>query len=133
MWCLPQKISSQTKFYSATGPRTATLSGSWVLVADGAQKKGQGILLPVYFGCYSQNGSGDKSIAILPSNINIRISTLDSSVITPTAINFGYASRSTAGGAELALMTKQLIATCGKGSDRINANINLQFRAISGL
>jgi len=132
-WCLSVTSGYLASFYLSSGPRTATLSGSWVLVADGTQQTGQGTLAPIYFGSFSNARSGDKYATILPSNINLRVSTLECSVSTPTSINFGYVSRDTAAGAELALMPVQLTATCGQDSDRINANINLQFRAISGL
>lgn len=133
VWCLPPQNSTMQTFYSQPAPRTATLSGDWVLVADGTQQTGQGTLQAIYFGSFSNVGSGDRSTVILPSSINLRISTLECSVSTPTAINFGSVNRSTEAGAELALMPVQLVATCGQDSDRINANINLQFRAISGL
>lgn len=132
-WCLPPQNTNSDYFYSAAPARTATLSGDWVLVADGTQKTGQGTIQQIYFGSYSADGGGDRKALILPSNINLRVSTLECSVSTPTAINFGSVNRSTEAGAELALMPVQLVATCGQDSDRINANINLQFRAISGL
>ncbi len=132
-WCLPPQMSNQREFYSAGGPRKATLSGSWVLVADGTQQTGQGTLPAVYFGSYSLVPSGDKKDVILPSSINLRVSTLECNVSTPTTINFGSVIRSTKVGTEMALMPVQLVASCGQDSDRINANINLQFRAISGM
>jgi hypothetical protein len=131
-WCLPPQMSGADYFYSG-GARTATLSGTWVLVADSTQKTGQSTIPPMYSGSYSNNGSGDKSSIILPSSISLRVSMLECSVSTPTTINFGSVNRSTQAGAELALMPVQLVATCGQTSDRIDANINLQFRAISGL
>ncbi len=87
----------------------------------------------MYFGSFSTNGSGDRTTSILPTNISLRISTLECSVNTPTAINFGLAIRNTQVNAELAVKPVQLVATCGQPTDQINANINLQFRAISGL
>ncbi|VTR45457.1 Uncharacterised protein [Serratia fonticola] len=77
--------------------------------------------------------SGDRTVSILPTNISLRISTLECSVNTPTAINFGSVIRNTQANAELAVKPVQLVATCGQPTDQINANINLQFRAISGL
>ncbi|KZQ03971.1 hypothetical protein A3N51_05805 [Enterobacter kobei] len=132
-WCLPPATSPNETFYSSSGNRTATLSGSWVLVADGTQQAGEASVPPMYFGSYSSTGSGDRSTTILPTNISLRISTLECSVNTPTAINFGSIIRNTQANAELALKSVQLVATCGQLNNKINANINLQFRAISGL
>ncbi|OVZ79837.1 hypothetical protein CBW54_19280 [Yersinia kristensenii] len=132
-WCLPPAMTSNSNFYLASGPRTATLSGTWVLVADGSQTAGEGSVPTMYFGSFSAAGSGDRIASILPTNISLRISTLECSVNTPTAINFGAVNRNTLANAELAVKTVQLVATCGQPTDRINANINLQFRAISGL
>lgn len=132
-WCLPPAMSSNGTFYSSSGTRTATLSGTWVLVADGTQQAGEGSVPPMYFGSFSASGTGDKSTSILPTNISLRISTLECSVNTPTAINFGSVNRNIQANAELAVKSVQLVATCGQPTDRINANINLQFRAISGL
>lgn len=132
-WCLPPAMSINTAFYSSSGSRTATLSGSWVLVADGTQRAGEGSIPPMYFGSFSTTPSGDRTVSILPTNISLRISTLECSVNTPTAINFGSVIRNTQANAELAVKPVQLVATCGQPTDQINANINLQFRAISGL
>ncbi|MFT2798996.1 adhesin [Serratia sp. N21D137] len=132
-WCLPPAMSSNDTFYSSSGTRTATLSGTWVLVADGSQKAGEGSVPPMYFGSFSATTLGDRRTSILPTNISLRISTLECSVNTPTAINFGSVIRNTQANAELAVKPVQLVATCGQPTDRINANINLQFRAISGL
>lgn len=132
-WCLPPATSSNGTFYSSSGTRTATLSGTWVLVADGTQRAGEGSVPPMYFGSFSADAKGDRITSILPTNISLRISTLECSVNTPTAINFGSVIRNTQANAELAVKPVQLVATCGQPTDQINANINLQFRAISGL
>ncbi len=132
-WCLSPENADSSIFYSPTVARSVTLSGDWVMVADGTQQTSEGAIPPIYFGSYSTDSGGDLTTRILPYYLYLRVSTLECSVSTPTAINFGYVSRNTDAGAELALQPVGLIATCGQGSDRINANINLQFRAISGL
>lgn len=133
-WCLPPKIpGADTEFYSLSGPRTATLSGTWVLVADGTQQAGEGTVPPMYFASFSGSSWGDRFASILPTNISLRISTLECSVNTPTAINFGAVNRNTQANAELAVKPVPLVVTCGQPNNQINANINLQFRAISGL
>ncbi|MGK8665232.1 hypothetical protein [Serratia marcescens] len=132
-WCLPPAMSNNNSFYSSSGPRSSIISGTWVLVADGTQQMGEGTVPTMYFGSFSRSPGGDKKIQILPNNISLRISTLQCSVNTPTAIDFGSVNRSTQSGAELAAKLVPLVATCGQPSDQINANINLQFRAITGL
>ncbi|WP_245209536.1 adhesin [Serratia fonticola] len=132
-WCIPPASSSDGLFYSSSGARTATLSGTWVLVADGTQRTGVGTINPMYFGSFGSYGTADRATPILPTNISLRISTLECSVNTPTAINFGSVIRTTQANAELAVKRVQLIVTCGQPTDQINANINLQFRSISGL
>ncbi|VED43339.1 Uncharacterised protein (plasmid) [Raoultella terrigena] len=104
------------------------------MVADGTQTAGQVSVPPMYFGSFAAiSSSGDRKTSILPASLTLRISTLECSVNTPTAINFGAVSRNTQAGAELAVKPVQLTATCGQSTDRINANINVQFRALSGL
>lgn len=132
-WCLPPSMSNSFDFYRASGARTATLTGTWVIVADGTQKNAEVSVPAMYFGSYSQVQKGDRSVAILPSNITLRISSLECTVNTPTAINFQSVMRNAQSGAELSTISNPLTANCGQDSDRINANINLQFRALSGL
>ncbi|WP_447888143.1 hypothetical protein [Serratia fonticola] len=132
-WCLPPSSTKQARFYSQFGSRVATLSGNWVLVADGTQRAGEASVPEMFFGSYSSASTGDKAVSILPSSISLRISTLECTVNTPTTIEFGGVIRNTQANAELAVKTVPLVTTCGQVSDRINANINLQFRAISGL
>lgn len=132
-WCLPPTTTSNETFYSSSGARTATLSGTWVLVADGTQQDGEGKVPTMYFGSFSASGQGDRSVSILPQNISLRVSTLECRVGTPIAIDFGSVIRNTQANAELAVKPVQLITTCEQTNNRINANINLQFRAISSL
>ena len=69
--------------------RSAVISGPWVLVADGQQKAAE-IAVPVmYASSFSGVSSGDRARSILPSNITLRISTLECMVNTPTSIYFG--------------------------------------------
>lgn len=133
VWCLPPQNRSTDYFYSVSGPRSAMLSGSWALVADGSQKPGVATLPGMYFNSNGYNSESSLSVQILPSSISLRVSTLDCKVSTPTVINFGAAVRSFQEGKELAIKPVNIIASCEQKSDLINANINLQFRALSGL
>ncbi|WP_261145393.1 adhesin [Serratia fonticola] len=132
-WCLPPEMNNNSSYYSISDMRTATISGTWVLVADGQQKAAE-IKVPVmYAGSFSAAASGDKTNSILPSNITLRVSSLECTVNTPTSIPFGGVMKKTQVGAELAVQSYPLITNCGQSSDFIDANINLQFRALSGL
>ncbi|MBC3212457.1 hypothetical protein HZI46_10680 [Serratia fonticola] len=132
-WCLPPDMRFIDYFYATRGMRTATITGNWVLVADGQQQSGE-IAVPVmYAGSFSEVSSGDKSASILPSNITLRISTLECTVNTPTAITFGKVMKDLQAGAELGVQSYPLITSCGQSSDLIDANINLQFRPLTGL
>lgn len=132
-WCLPPSMTDDTSFYSPLANRTASISGTWVIVADGNQKSEQVVVPAMYFGSYSSVSKGDQTISILPSNITLRISALECTVNTPTAIDFKNVMRNTQAGAQLATLTYPLITNCGQPNDKINANINLQFRALTGL
>ncbi|MBC3219666.1 hypothetical protein H8I92_18525 [Serratia fonticola] len=132
-WCLPPGMTIINTFYHSSANRTATLSGTWVIVADGNQKSVEVSVPAMYFGSYSNAVVGDRTVSILPTNITLRISTLECTVSTPTAINFNGVKRDTQPGAELSKLSNPLGATCGQASDRVNANINLQFRALTGL
>lgn len=87
----------------------------------------------MYFGSYSMINSGDRTVQILPSSLTLRVSTLECNVNTPLTIDFGSVARNTQANKELALKNVPLVTTCGQASDFINANVNLQLRAISGL
>lgn len=132
-WCLPPRMAAEYYFYSSSGERTANISGSWVLVADGSQVTSTAVITPMYLASFSSLGSGDRSTLILPSNITLRISTLECTVSTPTMVNFGNVERLAVAGTELATYPTSIMTSCSQASDRINANINLQFKALSGL
>ncbi|HEK6329078.1 TPA: hypothetical protein SO899_000562 [Yersinia enterocolitica] len=132
-WCLPPSFFGSHTFYKPDGERIAQLAGSWVLVADGTQVNSEAIIPAMYFGSFSNVSSGDKGVTILPPSITLRISTLECTVSTPTMINFGSVERLTQAGAELATYSSAITTACSQASDRINANINLQFRALTGL
>ncbi|CAI1617332.1 hypothetical protein [Serratia fonticola] len=132
-WCLPPAMNSQEYYYSATKERAATISGTWVLVADGQQKAAEIAVPEMYAGSFSEISAGDKIASILPSNLKLRISTLECTVNTPTVIAFGGVLKNTQPGAELAVQSYPLITSCGQSSDLIDANINLQFRPLTGL
>lgn len=102
-------------------------------MADGTQQNSEITLAPMYFGSYAARGEYDLTSQILPSNITLRVSNLECSVNTPTAIDFNSVGRNTQSGAELATLSVPLNTTCGQSSDKISADINLQFRPLSGL
>lgn len=132
-WCIPSNMSFQSQQYSPTSPRTANISGTWVIVTDGTQKTAEVNLSAMYAASFSSSGTGDLYTRILPANIKLRISNLECTVNTPTQINFGPVAHDPTPGAELGSLSYPLTTQCSQDSNRINANINLQFRAISGL
>lgn len=132
-WCLPPDNTASLNFYSANATREAQLSGTWVMVADGNQTNAEIRVSPMYFGSFAATESGNKYVQILPTNITIRVSTLECTVNTPLTIDFGSVLRNTQRGAELAARQFQFNTNCGQTNNYINANINVKFRALSGL
>ncbi|SNY79845.1 hypothetical protein SAMN02744775_04276 [Enterobacter sp. CC120223-11] len=131
-WCLPASATDNPHFFKTNSSIVTTLSGSWLIVGDGTQKTGNYRLFPMLLSRASY-ASLNQDVQVFPSNVDIRVTTLDCTVNTPASINFGGATRNTQPGAELAVQSVPLITTCGQHSDYVNANINLQFRAISNL
>ncbi len=104
------------------------------MVANGEQESTPNIPVPpMYAGTYSSSISGDMSINILPDLITLRISTLVCTIATTTNVNFGGVQRNTQVGSELARLSYPLAVACSQDTDRIDANINVQFRPASGL
>ncbi|CNK84370.1 Uncharacterised protein [Yersinia mollaretii] len=136
-WCLSPRMVNVASLYKYSSNRTASISGNWVLVADGTQVSSDISLGNMYFGSNSLPAQGDISgsigISILPAGITLRISTLECTVSTPTMINFGSVERLTQVGAELATYSSSMMTACSQDSNQINANINLQFKALTSL
>lgn len=132
-WSLPPALQRIDDYYDASSERTATVSGTWVIVADESQKNAEVKLPKMFFGSFSTNSSGSLNREILPDTINLRISSLECTVNTPTTINFGNVMRDSRPNAELARTSVPLTTSCGQDTNNINANINLQFRALTEL
>ncbi|WP_241679996.1 MULTISPECIES: hypothetical protein [Serratia] len=132
-WCLPPRQNDVAYFYRNGFLRTAQLSGTWVMVANGRQSSQQIIIPAMYAASFQAAHAGaDRSQQILPSAITLRISTLECTIATTTNINFGGVQRNTQVGSELARLSYPLTVACSQDTDKINANINVQFRAASG-
>lgn len=132
-WCVSPVPSITSFFYSTTGPRTASFSGNWALIADGTQKSTTVRIPTMYAGSYSMSPLGNKYKSILPASLSLRISTLECTVNTPTSINFGTVGRNLSANKELGKQTNPLTVACTQATDMIDANIAVQFRSISGL
>lgn len=134
-WCISPRMTSVTGFFDASGRFVKILrfTGNWVLVADGSQRSAEVAMPPLYAASFEITTNNSRYTQIFPSAVTLRISNLACTVATTTAINFGNVERNTTTGSELASQTYPLTVSCSQDTDRINANINVQFRPISGL
>lgn len=135
-WCLNVRDDHGSQWVLATrgGYRTVSIKGNWAMVADGNQTS-QEIKIPTM---YAASFAGIYLVdtryqSILPGNITLRISALSCTVATTTNIDFGSVQRNSQVGAELATLSYPLNVSCGQPTDKIDANINVQFSPISGL
>ncbi|EPE4188438.1 hypothetical protein ACSILO_000683 [Yersinia enterocolitica] len=127
-WCLSPRMNYDPNLYNTEAIRTATIAGNWVIVADGSQTYAEVPLASMYFNSFTTQWA-----SIFPTNAILRISSLECSVSTPTMINFGGVERLLQPEAEMAMLSYPLQTSCSQTSKNINANINLQFRALTGL
>lgn len=135
-WCLPPRNIEVSNFYDPNISRNVTITGTWVIVADGTQTNSEITVPSMYAASFAGTFSGDRSSSILPANIILRVSTLDCHINIPTNINFGAVTFNPTVDSELASRTDQLIVTCTQENDlstSVNANVNLQFHPISGV
>ncbi|HDR2753027.1 TPA: adhesin [Enterobacter asburiae] len=133
-WCMPPRMSNVTKFYAVGFPNQTTMRGTWVIVADGTQTS-QDIQVGTFWGRAGNGSSYNISQNVFPSaGIQLRISTLECMVNTPAQINFGAVASNLRSGAELGVQTNVLAVNCSQDSSRgVDANINVQFRALTDL
>ncbi|WP_235896915.1 hypothetical protein [Yersinia thracica] len=132
-WCLPPRESKDDNFYQKDKERAVTLNGTWVIVADGHQTSHDNIAIPpLYFGSYTAVNDGDISVPISPTNLTLRVSTLECTVATPTLVDFGSVEYNKKADAELGKITNTMTTTCTQDDNLITTDINMQFRAISG-
>lgn len=132
-WCLPPRESNDDDFYQKDEKRTVTLDGTWVIVADGHQVNHDELAIPLlYFGSFTLFNNGDISQLISPANLTLRVSTLECKVATPTLIDFGSVEYNKKADTELGIITNPMSTTCTQDDNFITADINVQFRGISG-
>lgn len=136
-WCVPIRddmtVTTDDTRVIGSAPRTASMSGDWVIVANGTQTSREVTLPAAYGGTPSGDGRGVLRSIIFPTNITLRVSNLTCTVVTTKQINFGNVERNTTVNSELASRTYPLVVSCSQDTDRINANINVQFGPLSGL
>ncbi|WMB71224.1 hypothetical protein RA178_12305 [Shewanella oncorhynchi] len=135
-WCLAPRMSSSANFYQENSYINATVTGTWVMIADGTQVSQSSISL------YDVNFSTG-SVAnfnwspIFSRTTTLRVSTLQCNVSTMGTINFGTVAHNTQNNAELSSLSYPVITQCtqdnSEGTVGVDANINLQFRALTGL
>lgn len=135
-WCFSPLGSAENvlNYYSTTGPRQVNFNGNWAIITDGTQTSQDNITIPTYyFATYSYAGRGDYFAQALPTVLNLRISTLECIVDTPTQIDFGSVPYIIQAGTELAMKSNPLSTQCNQDAGAsINANINVQLRSLSG-
>ncbi|NCG54506.1 hypothetical protein [Serratia fonticola] len=135
-WCFSPlgQITYVSNYYSMTGPRQVNFNGNWAIITDGTQTSQDNIPIPVhYFATYSQSGEGNYLAQALPTVLNLRISTLECIVDTPTQIDFGAVPYVIQAGTELAMKSNPFLTQCSQDAGAsINANINVQLRSLSG-
>lgn len=135
-WCLPPRMSNVTNFFLSEASFQTTMRGTWVMVADGTQTSQNAITVGPFWAHANPNGyfyNLAQNIFSL-AGIQLRISTLECTVNTPTQINFGAVARNLQSGAELGVQTHVLAVNCSQDSSRgVDVNINVQFRALTGL
>lgn len=133
LWCFHPEgaYNHYLNYFQANSPREIHYSGNWVLFADGSQTSEDEIIIPpVYIASAPSTRLYEQ---ILPASITLRISALACSAVTTTNVNFGNVPRNTEPGTELATYSAPLTVTCTQDAGKsVDANINVQFRAISG-
>lgn len=131
-WCLTPNDSDADNFFKDRSPYQAEIDGDLAIVADGSQTSGE-YRFPVSFYAATFTRKGRQIREILPLGTVVRVSMLECRVSTPTEVNFGDVQYSGRSGAELARLTYPLIVSCSQTRNFINTNINVQWRAISGI
>lgn len=132
-WCLPPSMTSGGNFYSASGSRVVNITGTWVLVADGTQTSSNVAIPTMWASSFSVLRTGDRYQSISPASLDLRISTIECSVNTPTVINFGTVTRNLTANTELGIQTNSFNVTCTQKSSLVTANISVQFRPLTSL
>jgi hypothetical protein len=132
IWCLTPRNTNIPQFYDKD--RRVTADGVWTIVTNGNQKDGDAKLPPMFFGSFTAgHATEDLFQSILPNDIKLRVSSLECYVTTDANIDFGYVERNVQPGIELAKKMAPMVTRCTQNSNMINANVNVQFRALSGL
>ncbi|WP_192985615.1 hypothetical protein [Pseudomonas sp. EggHat1] len=136
-WALTPCILSGicSGIYRGGEPINVTLAGSWVMVADGTQQAAGSIPLPPMWAVsHASLPSTRKNQQILPGGLDLRISTIDCTVSAPAIINFGQVGKNLIAHSELSRKSMQAGVSCNQEADgAISVDVNLQFRATSGL
>ncbi|WP_447088461.1 MULTISPECIES: adhesin [Enterobacter] len=133
-WCLPPRMNDYSNFYSVNHENTVSAEGDWTLVADGTQQSTIMDLGNSHLFFVSRMGRSYIWRTLIAKGANdIRVSTLECTVDTPTQIDFGTVPYLNQPGTELAIKSNTLSTQCNQdASATINTNINLQIRSLSG-
>ena len=136
-WALTPCVISGicTNIYRPGEPISVTLTGSWVMVADGTQQAASSVSLPPMWAVsHASSTSSRMNQQILPGGLDLRISTIECTVSAPAIINFGQVGKNLTAHSELSRKNMQAGVSCNQEADgAIAVDVNLQFRATSGL
>ncbi|VXC35828.1 hypothetical protein [Pseudomonas sp. 8O] len=136
-WALTPCVISGicSNFYRSGEPISVTLTGSWVMVADGTQQAASSIALPPMWAVSHASSSSSRiNQQILSGGLDLRISTIECTVSAPAIINFGQVGKNLIAHSELSRKSMQAGVNCNQEADgAISVDVNLQFRATSGL
>ncbi len=110
--------------------RRVWMVGSWSIHGDGTQKN----TTITDFRAHTTLWAASTQVESLfsPETI-IKVSTLECNVSTPATINFGDVPYSNEAGKELGKTTSVINASCSQNGQGSNYNMNLEFRAVSGI
>lgn len=130
-WCLAPTAKTVFGFFPNSGIKTVDITGEWMLVTDGTQRSGTA-RIPIMRAM--SLGRSELYRDIIPAAIDIRVSTLECTISTPTVINFGAVEQNFTKNAELKKVVHNMNVACTQDSGKgIDTNINVRFKALSGL
>ena len=122
-------VNTVSPFHSSP-TRRIWMVGTWAIHGDGTQKNTTITDFRAHVTLWAANTQVEP--VFTPGTI-IKVSTLECNVSTPATINFGDVPYSNEAGKELGKTTSVINAGCSQNGQGSNYNMNLEFRAVSGI